>query len=80
MQHNSPDPPNQEHDSFAALRQDFPKAAVAAKPNSQIPILSFAAFLPDVSVAGQSRRWSKPHQRPISVQTYNSWDRIYAMM
>jgi hypothetical protein len=55
MQHNSPDPPNQEHDSFAALRQDFPKAAVAAKPNSQIPSLSFAAFLPDVSVAGQGR-------------------------
>ena len=38
---------------FAALRQDFPKAAVAAGLNSQNPIRLFAVFLLDVSVVDE---------------------------
>ncbi len=51
VQHNLLDPPDQERNSFATLRHSFPKAAVAAGPNSQSPIRPFATHISDVSVA-----------------------------
>jgi hypothetical protein len=52
-QHNSPGPANQEPDSFAALRQDLPEAAVrpglkGSNPNWQFAagVFSFSAAMP----------------------------------
>ncbi|WP_417733797.1 hypothetical protein, partial [Roseovarius sp.] len=54
LQHNSPDPPNQEGDSFAALRQDSPEAAVRNGLKGRNPNRSFAAGVFDVSVADKT--------------------------
>jgi len=51
VQHNSPAPPNQEGNSFAALRQDFPEAAVRNSLKGRNPNRSLAAGVFDVSVA-----------------------------
>lgn len=48
--------PDQERDSFAALRQNHPEAAFRNGLKSKNPNRSFAALVSDVSVAGQRRR------------------------
>ena len=55
VQQNSLGPPDQERDSFAALRQDFPEAAVRNGLKGRNPNRPFAAGEFDVSVAGQGR-------------------------
>ena len=51
VQHNSPDPPDQEHDSFAALRQDFTKTAVRNGLKGRNPNWPFAVGVFNVSVS-----------------------------
>ena len=51
MQHNSPDPPLQERDNFAARRQRFSAAAVRNGPKDRNPNRPFAAGVFGVSVA-----------------------------
>ena len=62
LQHNSPDPPDQERDNFAALRQDFPEAAVRNGLKGSNPNRPFAAGVFDVSVAGRSGHSLRAHQ------------------
>ncbi len=51
LRHNSLAPSDQERSSFAALRQDFPEAAVGPGLNGENPNRPFAAHVSDVSVA-----------------------------
>jgi hypothetical protein len=54
VQHNSPDPPDPERKSFAALPQGFPKAVVELGQIGANRNRTFAAPLSNVSVAGQT--------------------------
>ena len=49
VQHNSPELHDQERDSFAALRQDFPEAVVNKGLTGRNPNWPFAAGLFDES-------------------------------